>query len=226
MSVRDSVTGRQRIVQTADPGSETWPWALCHSGAWVHLRGRATAYTFVVGKKRHHPPVRWLRAGKQDAYVPRHPSDVQGRPPLNLKYGVFVATHRESGTFEHVDYKPTEKYTVLNQAPKAFRDVRYPQLASAERPVIKGRLMAYGTRPASPISFDYKTRQFLQGGSLAAGRMSKPMVVGGLGAHGGSSTGSGRSSGGGGGDHGGGGGGSRSGGAEGGGAGGGGAKGH
>jgi hypothetical protein len=209
VTVKDPVTGKEEVVQrTIETGMDTWTWALCHSGAWVHLRGR---YTFVVGKKRRHPPVHWLHAGKRDAYVPRHPGDVKGRPPLNLKYGVFEAANGANGPFEHVDFKPTEKYTVLSQAPKEFRDARYPQLSNAARPEIKGRLIAAagpGAKPApglagksdaSPITYDYKTRKFVQGGSPVAGRTGKPLVVGSLSAHGGYSGGSGRSTGGGGG---------------------------
>jgi hypothetical protein len=210
VTVKDPVTGKEKVVQrTVETELELWPWALCHSGAWVHLRGRRTRYTFVVGKKRHHPPVRWVHTREGDAYVPRHPSDVAGHPPLNLKYGVFKAKNGANGPFEHVDFNPTQKYTVLGEAPKEFRDMRYPQLASAERPEIRGRLMAgviSGTKPApgvgeksgtSPITYDYKTRKFVQAGSPVAGRTGRPVVVSGLNPHGGYSGGVGRSTGGG-----------------------------
>jgi hypothetical protein len=189
---RDPVTGKQKEVRrTIEPDPEPWTWAVCHSGAWVHLRERRTRYTFVVGKKRHHAPIHWLRTGAGYAYVPRHPSDMKGRPPLNLKYGVFEAKNGTLGPFEHVDSKPTEKYTALSEAPKEFRDAKYPQLASADRPEIKGRLLA-SVKPgaASPITYNYKTRNFVQAGSPAAGRTGSPVVVGALGAHGGYSGGS------------------------------------
>jgi hypothetical protein len=202
VTVKDPVTGKVEVVQrTIETGSDTWTWALCHSGAWVHLRGRGTRYTFVVRKKRHYPPIYWLRAGKEVAYVPRHPGDVKGHPPLNLKYGVFEA---KNGTFEHVDFKPAERYTVQKEAPKEFRGAPYPRLANAERPEIKGRLMAgapglSGKSANSPITYDYKTRKFVQAGAPVAGRAGKPVVVAGLSLRGGSAGGSGRSTGGGGG---------------------------
>lgn len=204
VTVKDPVTGAEKVVrETAETPVEMWTWALCHSGAWVHLRGRGTRYTFVVGKKRHHPPVHWLHTGKEDVYVPRHPGDVKGRPPLNLKYGVFEAKNGANRPFERVDFKPAEKYTVLREAPKEFRNVRYPQLANAGRPEITGRLLASarpfarpapelsGKSGASPITYDYKTRNFVQAGSPVAGRTGKTVVVGNLGAHGGYSGGSG-----------------------------------
>jgi hypothetical protein len=219
VTLKDPVTGKDKVVQrTIETRLETWPWALCYSGAWVHLRGRGTQYTFVVRKKRHHPPVRWVHTRNGDGYVPRHPSDVKGKPPLNLKYGIFVAKKGPEETFERVAFTPTEKYKFLSEAPKEFRDVKYPQLAKAERPEIQGRLIAGaipGAKPApglggnggaSPITYDYKSRKFVQAGAPVAGRTGKPVVVGGLSTHGAYSGGSGRSTGGGSGKTGGGGG--------------------
>jgi hypothetical protein len=206
----DPVTKKQTIVRVTDEiySGRRWTWALCHSGAWIHRQG---GYTFVVGKKRHHPPVHWLRTGNGVAYVPRHPSDVKGQPPLNLKYGVFAAKNGPNGPFEHFDFKPMEKYKVLSEAPKEFRNIQHPQLAKADRPEIQGRLVAGvipglpGKSYASPITYDYKTRKFVQAGAPVAGRTGKPVVLGSLSAHGGYSIGSGRSAGGGGGTTGGGG---------------------
>jgi hypothetical protein len=220
LTEKDPVTGKEKVVQETvvqeqfwrwrDP----WTWALCHSGEWAHVPRRGTRYTFVVGKKRHHPPVHWMHAGKDgDVYVPRHPSDVKGQPPLNLKYGVYKAKNGPMGPVERIEFKPTEKYTALAQAPKDFRDVKYTDLAAAQRPEIRGRLVA-GTKPAlgagekdgkSDITYDYKSRNFVRAGAPVGGRTGKPVVVAGGGYHGGGigrtsggSGGSGRSGGGGG----------------------------
>ncbi len=194
-------------VEVRDPA---WSWALCHSGSWVYLRGR---YRFVVGKKRHHPPVHWVRTGKENAYVPRHPNDVKGRPPLNLKYGVFEAAPARDGFFEHRYLDPAEKYRVLAKAPKQLREVPYPHLAKVERPEISARLLApvrvsgkpgpgpVVTNSNAPIHFDYKTGNFVQFGSHVVGNGGGGggggRVVGSLGGHGGYSGGFGAGAGGG-----------------------------
>jgi hypothetical protein len=182
----DPITGEETVVQqdiVRDP-FEPWTWGLCHFGSWVHLPGRGARYTFVVGRKHHHPPVWWVRGRHGEvAYVPKHPSDVKGQPPLNLKYGVFEEKNGTGGGFEHVDFSPKEKYTVLDEAPREFRDVQAPQLVAAARPAITARLIASGTRGASPATFDYKTRNFVQAGAPVAGRASRPVVVGSLSAN-------------------------------------------
>jgi hypothetical protein len=197
----DPVTKKQAIVRISDEVDESsWVWAVCHSGAWIHRHG---GYTFVVGKKHHHPPVRWIRVGSRGAYVPRHPGDVNGRPPLNLKYGVFARKEGPNDAFERVDLEPTEKYKLSNEPPKEFRNVEYPQLAKAERPEIQGHLLARSVPGAkaladaeekkvvTTIKYDYKTGNFVRAGAAVAGRETKPEVVGNLSSSGGYSFGSG-----------------------------------
>jgi len=176
---KDPVTGREKVVEDRTVvGGELWPlwpYALCHSGAWIHLRGR---YRFVMGKPHHHPPVRWVRTSHGYAYVPRHPNDVKGQAPLNLKYGVFEPKNGPKGPFEHVGFKATEKYTVLSEAPKEFREARAPQLPRAERPEIQARLTPGVKGPSTRITYDYKSQTFVGPPTHVAGRTGKPVEVG------------------------------------------------
>src|SRR5579863_6272939 len=202
----------QHIGTTTDPVTEIWgwPWAVCHTGAWIHRNG---GYTFVVGKKHHHPPIHWIRMGNQIAYVPRHPGDAKGRPPLNLKYGLFIPKEGPSTPVEHIAFNPSQKYKLLSEPPKEFREIQYPQLARAERPEIQGHVLDRfiagakagpgldGKRVDSPlgdapIKYDYKTRNFVQAGTSVGERAGKPVVLGGLTPHGGYSFGSGGGAGG------------------------------
>ncbi|MGB6197962.1 MAG: FecR domain-containing protein, partial [Candidatus Acidiferrales bacterium] len=184
-ALRDPITGKKTVVQAdVEDAYPMWPWALCHSGAWVHLHGHATRYTFVVGRKHHHPPVHWIHTKQGNMYVPRHPSDVKGKPPLNLKYGVYEAKNGPLGPFELTDFKATQKYTVLEEAPKEFRDAQLSQFATVARPEITGRVIVAANRSAAPIKFDYSTRNFVQAGTPMAGHTSRPVVVGKLSASG------------------------------------------
>ncbi len=200
-TVKDPKTGKETTVQEAVPNT-AWTWALCHTGAWVHLQKRKTHYTFVVGKKRHHPPVHWIHTRNGDAWVPRHPSDAKGQPLLNLSHGIFEAKKGPAGPVELVKFNPKDPYTLLPQAPKDFLNPKYPQLAETQRPDIHARLLADGSHPAdkdakSEITYDYKSRNFMKSGAPVGGRTGKAVVVAGLGPHGGSGSG-GRTSGGGG----------------------------
>jgi hypothetical protein len=198
----DPVTGKETVVDQAVVGGtipgepiwwprDPWTWGLCHSGFWAHVPRRGTRFTFVVGRKHHHPPVHWMHGKKEgDVYVPRHPSDVKGMPPLNLKYGVFKAKNGPNGPVQRIDFNPKETYTVLTETPKEFRDVKYPERAGAQRPEIQGRLVAGGKAPSvggkSDISYDYKSRSFVRAGAPVGGHAGKPVVV----ARGGYSSGS------------------------------------
>jgi hypothetical protein len=188
----DPATGQQTIVdQTVVPGPtvgepiwwprDPWTWGLCHSGFWAHVPRRGRRFTFVVGRKHHHPPVHWMHGKKEgNVYVPTHPSDVKGKPPLNLKYGVFKAKSGPNGPVQRIDFNPKETYTVLTQAPKEFRDVKYPERMGAARPEIQGRLVAGGkVAPGgkSDISYDYKSRSFVRAGAPVGGHAGKPVVV-------------------------------------------------
>jgi FecR protein len=222
----DPVTGQERIVDQSivdEPiwwPADPWTWGLCHSGFWAHMPRRGTRFTFIVGRKHHHPPVHWMHGKKEgDVFVPAHPSDVKGQTPLNLKYGVFKAKNGPNGPVQRIDYNPKETYSVLTEAPKEFRDVKYPERTATQRPEIQGRLVAGGKAPGvggkPDISYDYKSRSFVRAGAPVGGHAGKPVVVarggysnGGSGARTGGG-GPGRTSGGGGGgvSHGGGGGG-------------------
>ncbi len=206
VTAKDSLAEKEKVwhayVENVPP---MWRWAECYSGYWIHRHG---GYTFVVGKKHHHPPIRWIRAGNRVAYVPRHPSDAKGRPPLNLKYGLFVPKKEANAPVEYMAFNPSQKYKVLSEPHKEFRNVGLPQLANAERPEIQGHLLARlvsgmnavpgpegkkGDSPIrdSPIEYDYKTRNFVQAGTPVGGQVGKPVIVGGLTPRGGHSSGSG-----------------------------------
>jgi hypothetical protein len=184
VTAKDPVTGKTKVIRADyEYAPQLWAFALCHSGAWVHLPNRRTRYTFVVGKKRHHPPIHWLHTTHGDVYVPRHPSDVKGKPPLNLKYGVFQTTNGPDGPFHRVDFAPTDKFTLLSQPPKDFRNPSLPPFPNTQPPVIQARLIRNGNG-GLPITYDYASKKFVQAGAPVAGRPMPPVIVADFGLHG------------------------------------------
>jgi hypothetical protein len=207
---RDAVTGQVTTFTDHDLLGSPWLWGVCHSGYWVHVRGAATRLTFVAGKKHRRPPFRWMRMNGKDVYVPRHPSDVAGKRPLNLKYGVFTAGKEPGDPQQHLAFDPKEKYADLPAAPKQFTEARTPTLPAADRPNIELRMIADASaKTPADITFDYKSGNFYRAGEPVNGREGKPIVVGSISSHGGFTAGSGGGGhfGGGGGGHAGGGGG-------------------
>jgi hypothetical protein len=126
-------------------GYEPWDWGVCHAGSWIRWRHH---YVWVVGTKRHHHrPIRWVKRGREVGYVPIHPKDVAGKPPINLKDGVFKPTKKgDSIKVERVNFKEGKPVELMkmNEAPKEFRKPVLQTLERAETP----HAMAYSASHA------------------------------------------------------------------------------
>jgi FecR protein len=176
---------------------QPWSWPVCHYSSWIY-RGN---YRLVLRKKRRHHPVRWVKQGKITGFVPTHPHDQKGKPPINLKHGIFTVSPKEAGEYvERIEFNPKEKVETLSSPPKEFRSGTYPVLAKAEPPEIHGRLVANAAPSAkstdvkateAKITYDYGKGKFIQSDAEFAGRTTKPVVVGGLSSRGGFSGSSG-----------------------------------
>jgi hypothetical protein len=182
---------------------QPWSWPVCYYSNWIY---RGNHYRVIIRKKRHHHPVRWVKVGNKTGFVPTHPHDQKGKPPVNLKHGIFTVSPKEAGGhIERVDFNPKEKVETLASPPKEFRSGAYSEFAKAEPPEIHARLVqgaapgaksvdAKGNEPK--ITYDYGKGKFIQSGVEFAGRSTKPVVVGSLNSRGGFSGGSGGRSGG------------------------------
>ena len=142
-----------------------WAWTQCNAGAWIYRNHR---YMWVVGRRHHHPPVHWVKFGKQTAFVPVHPHDVRGRPPVNRKNAVFVVDNKNGRVTERIEFPTEHQFALLKEAPKEFRNTNMPSLPHAEAPrmtahqlgdlnVAKGLPM----RPGVPITFNDRSQSFM-----------------------------------------------------------------
>jgi hypothetical protein len=160
--VRDPSTGTDTLLTTGGvTNAVPWNWAVCHAGSWVHRRHR---YCWVVGHKRHHiAPVRWVRSGHRVAFVPIHPYDVKGRPPINRKEEVFAVS--KNGSVERVKFDPGHSIEELKSPPREFRGAHMPPLSRAEAPHMEAHAMKDGRIPVAargiPLSFDSKAHSFM-----------------------------------------------------------------
>jgi len=110
-----------------------WDWGVCHAGSWIRWQHR---YVWVAGTKRHHkPPVRWVKSGRQVGFVPIHPKDVAGKPPINMKDGVFLPSRKGGAiTVARDNFKAGKPVELLAEAPKEFRAAQVEPLKIAEAP--------------------------------------------------------------------------------------------
>jgi hypothetical protein len=176
---KDPVTGMARVVSSGLGGTNAvpWGWAVCHAGGWVQRRHR---YVWCVGVKRHHlEPVRWVKSGHKVGFVPIHPFDVKGRPPINRKGEVFVVNNKNGLSLERVKFEPDHKIDSLKSPPREFRNAYLRPLARADAPRMEARAIK-GPLPGNkgtmakvgnaPMRFDSKSQTFM---------MSKEVMHGG-----------------------------------------------
>ncbi|HXX17799.1 MAG TPA: FecR domain-containing protein [Candidatus Acidoferrum sp.] len=164
-------------------GSLYWNWALCRAGTWIY---RNPNYLLVLRKKKHHHrPVRWVRVGNKTGFVPTSPKDEKGKPPVNLKHGLFVPTGKASEPIERVAVDPSKEVKLLAEGPKDFREFT-SYMPPAERPEITQQFLDVKSAAAAgvvakdgqlKIAYDYKRQGFVESRVAAGGHTSKPVLV-------------------------------------------------
>jgi hypothetical protein len=179
---RDLVTHQEKTIWSRLEGPDepyTWPysWAVCHTGFWLYQRQH---YVWVVGHKRHHHrPIRWVKLGHSVAFVPLHPNDKTGKPPINRQHEAYVV-HEKEKSVERIAIDPGREVKVLNAAPKDFRKPFQAPLERAEAPRVEVHrvgepvLANKGTAPA--LAFDHKTQSFLLARQVAQGGKSTTVM--------------------------------------------------
>ncbi len=179
MVARDPLTGMQTVLRSQlYSNGAPYDWAVCHAGSWIQ---RNRHYVWVAGtKSHHHCPVRWVEYSGKKGYVPLHPHDVAGKPPLNLKHGVFE-TGKKNEPAHQVAFNAATNMKVLSGTPKEFLKPYYPSIARAEAPRLEAHLVKDHPGVAgdnikstgTPIRFDHKSDSFVlpmqvaQGGKTA-----------------------------------------------------------
>lgn len=174
----------------------------CENGYWIPYRRHfARVVTpqlprHCAGAKCkpiHAPRPVWVRAGKRIGFVPAHPKDVKGKPPINLREGIVIPPFRPGERTERVALEPSQKVSVLDKAPREFRGKSLDQALHVPAPEIHTHLVQEAARESSlslsahatsPITYDYKSHHFLMPASTFAGEKSKEVPVGGIDSHG------------------------------------------
>jgi hypothetical protein len=114
--LKDPVTGKTLVVDSGlGGGSVPWSWAVCHAGAWVRVsRRHHSHYVWCAGEKRHHiAPVQWVKSQHKVGFVPIHPFDVKGRPPINRKEEVYTVNDKNGRKLERIRFDSTHPIGVL-----------------------------------------------------------------------------------------------------------------
>jgi len=193
--------GRSLFIGYGNMVGAPWDWAVCHDGSWIRWQHR---YVWVAGIKRHHkPPVRWVKSGRRVGYVPLHPKDVAGKPPINLKDGIIVPSKKADAIeLKHAEFVKGKPVEVMSEAPKEFRttEVASLKIVSAPQEEAYSAFSAFGWKSAmatkgkaknnyesasafamkgqgAPMTFDRRTQSFMVSKSeTLSGRTSKVEV--------------------------------------------------
>jgi hypothetical protein len=165
-TVKDPATGKVTVIDRTLVPRENYDWAVCHAGSWIHHRRH---YVWVAGGKRHHiDPVRWVKSEHKVGFVPLHPYDVKGQPPINSKHEVFLVTGKNEVAVQPVKLDPSRPVEFLKEAPKEYRNASLRPLAPAEAPRMEAHALGHApeskgvevSRAAIPIHFDAKSQSF------------------------------------------------------------------
>jgi len=164
MTAEDIRIGRGTyLVPVSDP---PYAWVVCHAGSWIY---RQNHYVWVVGgRKHHHRPIHWIKNKHTTGYVPIHPRDVAGKPPVNRKHDVYALSDKKGTTIERTQFDPKGKIELLKEPPKGFRTAYLPPLARAdELQVVTHTMLDKQTGIA--LRFDNKSQNFEMATGSTAG---------------------------------------------------------
>jgi hypothetical protein len=184
--VRDPVAGIKRVVNTRlGPNDADWDWAVCHAGSWIHRHHR---YTWVAGQKRHHlKPVRWVKSGHKVGFVPIHPYDVKGRPPINRKEEVFAVSDKNGLSVQLEKFDPDHPIEELKSPPREFRTASLQPLSRSDVPHMEAHALhpirdglhgddsAFFRTAGVPLAFDPKSQSFTMPRAVVQG--NKTLMV-------------------------------------------------
>ena len=153
---------------------------MCHAGSWIQRRHH---YCWVAGHKRHHiAPVRWVKSGHKVAFVPIHPYDVKGRPPINRKEEVFAVNNKNGLSVERVKFEPGHPIEELKSPPREYRTAHLPPLSRTGVPHMEAHVMKDGLRGGNltavkgvPLGFNSKLQSFTMAKEVEHG--SKTVTV-------------------------------------------------
>jgi hypothetical protein len=178
-----------------------WIGASCYRQSWIYHHGH---YAMVLPRPPHNcvgkgcgpvHPLRplFVRVGDKVGFVPRHPDDLPGKQPINLKNGIILPPIKPGDAVQRIAWDPSQKLAFLNKSPKGFERELARHPAPAAAPQIRAHLMqearpGYSLTAANHaiprIMYDYRTQQFKLPAAAAGGAKGKEVAVAGIASNG------------------------------------------
>jgi hypothetical protein len=175
----------------------------CYQGYWIRHQGRFARVVTPVHREckskmchpKPHPYPHFVKVGGRIGIVPRHPLDVKGKPPLNLKGGVVFLQNNSTKEPHPVALPASQRVEILKKLPAEIQSELHPHSISVAPPQVRAHLvqdvvprpLQAAHQPQSHITFDLKSQKFLMSGDSAPGSRpetksakSKEFPVGGI----------------------------------------------
>jgi hypothetical protein len=139
----------------------------------------------------HPPRPLFVRLGNRIGFVPSHPDDVKGKPPINLKNGIILAPSKPGESAQRIAWDPSQRLTLVDKPPKEFQRESTLHSTPVAAPAIHAHLMQEASRgstlPAAShavpqISYDYKSQKFMM--PAVSGAKAERVAVGGIASNG------------------------------------------
>ena len=186
---------------------QPWGWAPYHYGGWLFDSGCGgwfysppTVYGYFPGaggpirrfpprvhapRPVYHPVTAVFVHNKGNlGFVPMHPLDAKGKPPLNLEHGILSAgASSDLNGRRVIAFSPGEKWETLKSAPKeAFSNALTPTAppVRVSRTVLEssGGARVVSTSKDSSITYDPKEHRFVNANNASAGASGEKLARG------------------------------------------------
>jgi hypothetical protein len=108
-----------------------WAWAVCHAGEFYY---QGNLYSWVVGRRHHHPPCQWVKSGHSTIIVPAHPRDVKDHLPVNRTNPVITVNPKGPHPIESVQLEKHAPIALMKEPPREFRAEFVRPLSPAGEP--------------------------------------------------------------------------------------------
>jgi hypothetical protein len=187
------------LARSRANGRRGWIDESCYRQSWIYHHGH---YAMVLPRHPHkcigkgcgsvHPPrPLFVRVGDKVGFVPRHPDDLPGKQPINLKNGIILPPVKPDDAAQRIAWDPSQKLTFLDKPPKvlehelASHPVAGPQIrAHLMQEAGPGYSLAAANHPIPRILYDYRTQQFKMPAAAAVGARGKEVAVAGIASNG------------------------------------------
>jgi hypothetical protein len=118
-------------------------------------------------------------------YVPIHPKDVAGKPPVGLKDGIMYPVDKHGDKVELVAANSEGQVKLLHEPPRELRSARIAPLQRAENPQIQAYSLKDVTAGVAPhgteVKFNQRTEVYMVAKQGPSGNSQKMEPIGGRG---------------------------------------------